>query len=284
MLREMYISWARSPFLRRAASRAYRLPMVGGALRNVTEYLVPSQERTWIQIPSGLGKGLWLKVLPKWEPGYLAGCPEEGMNQVLAEHLRPGDCFYDVGAHIGFYSLIAARVTGQGGRVITFEPDPENAETIQENAARNRFAHVEVFCKAVSDSDGTVRFYQPVHDDFSRMSGMMIVEDLPGIRPSEVHPCPAVSLDTFCSAHREPDLLKIDVEGAEVQVLEGAKRLLARKKPTLIIEVHDQNTVPEVRSMLSGLGYKFQPLLANAGTLSDRHFVASALRSMTVRP
>lgn len=274
MLREMCISFAKHPVLRRAASWAFRVPGVGHGLRQVADSIVPPEERIWIQIPSGTGKGLWLKVLPKWEPGYLTGCAEEGMIEALCRYLRPGNCFYDVGAHIGFYSLIAARLIGPVGHVIAFEPDPDNAEIARENAAKNGFAGVTVVCKAISDRDAIVRFRRSAGDGSSRMSGMVIRENRPGIPESEILSCEAISLDSFSSSHPAPDLAKIDVEGAELQVLEGARSLLKQKKPVLLIEVHDAKNIPAVRSLLSGFGYTLEPLVLNNGQPGSRNFVA----------
>jgi len=284
MLRAMFVYCARHPIFRRAASWAFRLPGIGGGLRKVAESIVPPEERIWIQVPSGIGKGLWLKVLPKWEPGYLAGCAEEGMNEALTRHLKPGDCFYDVGAHIGFYSLIAARLVGPAGHISAFEPDPKNAETLRENASRNGFSAVCVVCAAVSDGDEVVQFRRSGQDGPSRMSGMMVRENLPGTPGSEIFSCSAVSLDSICASHRTPNLVKIDVEGAELRVLDGARSLLGQNKPVLIIEIHDQKDLSAVRSLLSGFGYALEPLKLKAGETGGRHFVACVRSSLSVTP
>ena len=276
MLQELCISCSKHPVFRRVARWGFRIPGVGGGLRNVAEFIVPPDERIWIQVPSGTAKGLWLKVLPRWEPGYLTGCAEEGMNEALCRYLKPGDCFYDVGAHIGFYSLIAARLIGQSGHIVAFEPDPGNAETVRENAAKNGFPGISVVCAAISDRDEVVRFHRSAQDGPSRMSGMLIRENATEIQESEIIPCRAVSLDSFSSRHETPNLVKIDVEGAELQVLEGARSLLRQKQPVLIIEVHDQQTLPSVRSLLSGVGYVVEPIELKKREARARHFVASS--------
>jgi FkbM family methyltransferase len=274
MLRQISLYCAGRPAFRRLAHFAFRIPGVGYGLREAMDSIVPHDQRVWTQIPSGIAKGLWLNVLPKWEPGYLRGVAEEGMNEALARYLKPGSCFYDVGAHIGFYSLIAARLVGKAGRVMAFEPDPDNAQVVQENAAKNDFAQISMFCAAVSDQPGSVRFQRSPCDGASRMSGMLIGDNSPAAQKSEVLSCSAVSLDSFCSSHPAPDLIKIDVEGAEIQVLEGARSLLRQKKPVLIIEVHDERDHPAAQSILSGLGYTLQPLCIRPGATRARNFVA----------
>src|SRR5579862_6267459 len=275
MLREICVACARHPILRRAASRAFRLPVVGGEIRKSLESIVPLDKRLWIQIPSGTAEGLWLKVFPKWEPGYLTGCAEEGMNEALGRYLVPGSCFYDVGAHIGFYSLIAARLVGTAGQVIAFEPDPDNAKSVAENADRNGFRRVSVVCAAVSESDGVVRFRRSGQDGPSRMSGMIVREGLPQTPGADILSCPTVMLDSFCLSRQPPTVIKIDVEGAELQVLAGARALLERQKPIVIIEVHDQKDLPAVRSFLSGLDYSLEPIGPRPGQSQSRNFVAS---------
>ena len=195
------------------------------------------------------------------------------MNEALSRYLRPGGCFYDVGAHIGFYSLLAARLVGQTGAVIAFEPDTDNAEILRQNAARNGL-QICVVSAAVSNQDGTIRFQRSTGDGPSRMSGMVIRDNLPAAKESEIVCCPAVSLDGFSSSHRPPTLVKIDVEGAEIQVLEGARSLLETKKPVLIIEVHHQKDLPAVHSILSGLGYALEPLRLEAAKIGARNYLA----------
>jgi FkbM family methyltransferase len=267
VLQQISLVGARTPSLRRLAHVAFRIPGVGGMLRSTSEAVLPSEKRVWIQVHSGLAKGLWLKVVPKWEPGYLKGCAEEGMNEALSQYLKPGDCFYDVGAHIGFYSLIAARLVGEKGRVLAFEPDPDNAQVVEENACRNNFEQISCVRAAVSSQTGVVRFQRSLHDGPSRMSGMLIRDDIRATTESSVVSCPVVSLDSFCSSRPVPNLIKIDVEGAEIQVLMGARALLKLKKPLLVIEVHDPQDLPPVRSILSALDYSLYPIGA-------RNFVA----------
>src|SRR5579863_8801197 len=155
MLQDTLLYCAGRPAFRRAAHVAFRIPLVGPVLRGVMKHVAPDGQRIWYQIPTGPAEGLWLKLLPKWEPGYIQGAAEGGMNEALSNYLRPGCCFYDVGAHIGFYSLIAARIVGAGGRVVSFEPDAENSRVIQENASKNGFTQIVVIRTAVTDRPGT---------------------------------------------------------------------------------------------------------------------------------
>src|SRR5579862_918889 len=136
-------------WFRPLGERILQVPGVGPALRGITYNLMPKGNRVWIQVPAGPAEGLWLKVEPYLEARYLAGIPEPAALAAIVKHLMTGGCFYDVGAHIGFYSLLAARLVGEAGRVAAFEPDPANFEPLKENTSRNMFSQIEVIGAAV---------------------------------------------------------------------------------------------------------------------------------------
>jgi DNA-binding NarL/FixJ family response regulator len=108
------------------------------------------------------------------------------------------------------------------------------------------------------------------------MSGMVISGTRDAEPGSEVISCEAVSLDAVSASGAAPDLIKIDVEGAEMKVLEGARSLLTRHKPVLIVEVHDERNYPVAQAMLSALGYALQPVWLRPGMTWARNFVAEA--------
>jgi FkbM family methyltransferase len=124
--------------------------------------------------------------------------------------------FYDLGANIGFFSLLAARLVGPSGHVISFEADSEIAVRLRENLARNNFSHATVAQKAVWSETGMVSFVR-VEANISpdRGLGHVSTRNLPTGGGTLVE---AVSLDEFVSLHPAPDFLKCDVEGAEVAV------------------------------------------------------------------
>src|SRR5438046_2678167 len=124
-----------SPF-RTFYTFANRLPFLGSALKNFSRAAIPSDARVWTSIRSGPGKGLWIHLSPRFEMEYLKGDYEAPVERILLSNLRPGTVFYDVGAHIGIFSLIAARNLGAHGSVFVFEPDPTNVRRIKEHASR----------------------------------------------------------------------------------------------------------------------------------------------------
>ncbi|HLM66817.1 MAG TPA: FkbM family methyltransferase, partial [Longimicrobium sp.] len=175
-----------------------RLPIVGGRLRG----------RWWD--PASRGKVLRI----------LNGTYEPEQTRLFEQHIRPGGTVLDVGANVGYYTLLASVLAGDAGRVHAFEPEPRNAEFLRRHAAINRRANVTVRQAAVSDRAGTARF------DFGSGSGTGRLAHAGAI---EVR---TLRLDDYCTEHGlAPTAVKIDVEGAEVAVLEGARGMLERYRP-----------------------------------------------------
>jgi len=152
--------------------------------------------------------------------------------------LHPGMIFYDIGANIGFFSLLAARLVGKEGRVVAFEADPEIAARLREHAARNEFGWITVEEKAVWSEPRTV-FFARTDPTTSPDRGLGHVVPAGTADTIEVT---AISLDNYTETQPLPDFLKCDVEGAEVAVFRGASRLLKEKRPGIICEMHsDEN-------------------------------------------
>jgi len=153
-------------------------------------------------------------------------------NRVMRE-VRPGDRIAEVGAHIGLYSLAFARRAAAGGHVVAFEPEPDNAQTLEANIAVNGWQdRITVVRAAVGDRCASVRFAANFGCESHVLRG-----DEASQSALEV---PMVTLDSYFP-DAKIDLLKIDVEGFEELVLRGGSSLLAdkRRRPRLIlIEVH----------------------------------------------
>ncbi len=147
---------------------------------------------------------------------------------IVEGELKEGDVVLDIGANIGYYTILAARRVGPGGRVFAFEPDPRNFALLQKNLRANRCANVHVERKAVSDCTGTIMLYL---DELNK--GDHAIYDVGGRRSIEVG---AVRLDDYFSDYTgKIDLIKIDVQGAEGRVLRGMPGLLEKNKQVRII-------------------------------------------------
>lgn len=233
------------PWQRRVRS----LPIVGALVGRLSHAASPLGVRTWSTVRRGVLAGARVRVDPRFERFVLQG--EDEFRHVaprFAELLRPAMIVYDVGAHSGLYSLIAARGVAPGGRVYAFEPDPENLERLHEHVAVNGASTVAVVPRAVWSSSTTVRF---VRDDAHALRDQ-------GYVAGEGEGVGAIAIDDFAAEHEPPDVIKIDVEGGEFAVLVGAAQTLARVRPTILCEVHPAGaTAPPapVEELLEGAGY-----------------------------
>jgi FkbM family methyltransferase len=256
-LANLFLRYA-SPF---AALR--RVPIIGDLLSWTGRKLLPRDTLLWIQIQRGPAEGLWIRVNPRTGQNVQQGIGEPQVQHALVDHLRLGMTFYDLGANIGYFSLIAARLVGPTGRVVSFEADPEIAARLRENLARNNFSHARVEQKAVWSGATNVSFSRvDPHTSPDRGLGHVCADS-----SGDTITVEAISLDSYVTPQNSPDFLKCDVEGAEVEVFRGAGRLLAERGTILLVELHS----PENRHALA---QKFLELGYTVRNLDENHVLA----------
>jgi FkbM family methyltransferase len=172
----------------------------------------------------------------------------------LKTYLKQGMVFVDVGANIGSHAINAARLVGASGAVFAFEADPDTYRLLDENIKSNGLRNIVLKQTCVSDHVGTLSFYK--HKDSAKSS---IIDR--GERDSVT--LPSDTLDNLIPANTKIDILKVDVEGAELSVLSGARTVFSdhRRPSIVIIEVFDvrdnQDKSEGIREVLEGYGYKF---------------------------
>jgi FkbM family methyltransferase len=255
--------------LRRFYTFANRFPILGSALRNFSRAAIPSDALVWTSIRSGPGKGLWIHLNPRYEMEYLEGNYEAPVERILLSNLRPGTVFYDVGAHIGVFSLIAARNLGAQGSVFVFEPDPSNVRRIKEHASRNQLDAIQIIPKAVCSTVGRLRFQRASFQ--SSMNRGVLVEDTAAAEESTIE-VESITLDAVAREHDLPSLIKIDVEGSEAAVLGGSEEVFRSAKPLLVCEIHHEQASSDVTRWLLARGYVCQWL--ESSTKFPRHLFA----------
>lgn len=248
-------------FLRYASPLAGlgRMPLLGSFVHWASGKLVPRDSLAWVQIQNGPGKGLWLRLNPRTGGSYFQGHGEPQVQIAMQRHVRPGMTFYDIGANIGFFSLLAARMVGAEGRVVAFEADPEVAERLREHVARNQFSIISVEQKAVWSETGAVFFARTdprVSPD--RGLGHVVGSSAPGAAQFQ-----GIALDDFVQTSRAPDFMKCDAEGAEVEVFAGAQRLLKENRPILLCEMHSEENRRKLLKEFASLGYSCEALDEN---------------------
>jgi FkbM family methyltransferase len=151
--------------------------------------------------------------------------------QFVQQYLRPGDAFLDIGANIGHYTLLACSIVGQTGHVSAFEPVPQTVERLKENIAHNTLDQVKVYPMVVGLVDGNIDF-TVVQDSVSHITAS---SDSPRSTKIQV---PCRRLDGVVE-DRPYAMAKIDVEGAELEVLKGASKLLSKQNPpVLMLEIN----------------------------------------------
>lgn len=181
------------------------------------------------------------------------GAYEPMQTELFKSCLVPGMVFADVGAHVGYYSMIAAKALGIDGRVFSFEPRGYSCELFLKNLRENGFSNVQLVRSAVTDSDGSVGFYTDS------------VYNIHGLSPEKENRVAAVSLSSFFSSRGIPavDVVKMDIEGGEYLALEGMKSLLlASPDPKVFLEFNPQFyekfggvTVPDFWAKLRECGF-----------------------------
>ena len=214
------------------------------------------QSRTW-KIEDGEGAGLKLHLPQNLE--FIFGTSELPVQRELAGQIEPGDVVYDIGANVGFFSLIAARLAGSTGRVFSFEPVAENATSIRQNVTLNRLESVQLFEVAVGAKSETAELLLTDWDGGSTLSNSAVRPSKPVSRRT----IRVVALDDFIRAEglRLPNFVKIDVEGVEFEVLQGMSDTIAESRPFLLYEIDDGDKASferrwkELDDHVAALGY-----------------------------
>lgn len=204
--------------------------------------------------PEGLRMQLdaqeWLQI------SLLAGEEQEPRTIALQKRLlRPGDVSIDVGAHVGFHALVAARCVGPTGQVIAVEPQPYNADRVLTNSALNGLENIVVVVAAAGAAPGSIELNNQKPSDKARLTALGAgVSDLPA--RFEV---PLITLDQLAQRRGLTGvrLLKIDVEGYEAEVLAGAAQMLRVTDHVIFEWLPDSDPAERSRIVeaLSGAGF-----------------------------
>lgn len=216
----------------------------------------------WATIPAGRGAGL--RFHPgESNPAYALGTNEAPVQDALAQRLKPGDVFFDIGANVGFFTVIGARLVGADGMVYAFEPLPENVQRTRANVQANRFSNVQILEAAVSDHSGNGELMVAEYVGGSALSSVEHPPDVKGVLPVRL-----VTIDELVAKNevRAPQVVKIDVEGAEIEVLRGMSITLESYHPFVIFEIDDRvqdaydRKYNQCLAFLAQHGYRVLPL------------------------
>lgn len=171
---------------------------------------------------------------------FCFGTWEQHLVQIIAAAVKPGDVCVDVGAHKGFMTLYLAKAVGSGGQVIAFEPDPRAMEALRSNVQRNGFEQVRLYSCALGDCEASCQFalYQQLgwSSRFPNDTAKPAVASTISVRARRLDDIIA-EMSVAPETHRI-SFVKIDAEGSEPLILQGAYETLRRFRPTVHIEVN----------------------------------------------
>lgn len=200
----------------------------------------------YVDLRSAVGRGIF--ATGKFDPAVFLP---------IAEVLVPGDTFLDVGANVGYYSMLALDAIGPKGRIHAFEIDPRPLKCLRKTIERFELGNLLLHETAAGEKEGVLNF--TMREDCGNSS---LTTDPSGIK------VPVCRIDDVVKQTRDSVIraIKIDIEGAELPALRGASSLLAAHHPLLVIECDDElqasfgYQTPELIDFLDNLGYSVSPL------------------------
>jgi FkbM family methyltransferase len=178
------------------------------------------------------------------------GIHEVGKKKLFEKTIMPGSIVYDIGANVGIYTIISSILCGEDGMVYAFEPIPHNLQYLKKHVDLNYLSNVTVVGAAVSNINGKINFLDNGDHCTSHISGEGDIE------------VESISLDYFIfeKQNSPPNYLKIDVEGAEDLVIEGARKTITQYKPEIFLATHGIEKDQNCREQLKSMKYKIIPI------------------------
>lgn len=232
-------------------SRVKNLPLAGAVLRRLVNKRLNG--RPFVHsVDAGPAKGITFELTLPEDKGIWTGNYEPAFAGRLAAEMRPGMVGYDVGAWHGYFCGIM--LAGGASKVIAFEPLPANRERLKRLVELNRHHDLVIEPVALGDREGKADLFQMAATSMAKLndSPFQPEHNTGGAISVEIK-----TLDGMLArgALPPPDIIKIDVEGAEGMVLKGAERTLATAKPIILAEIHSARLMREVKALLERHGY-----------------------------
>lgn len=237
-----------------AKQALYRIPPLARLIRASLSRAAP-QGLSRVRVAAGALQGMELLLDLQEEKDYWLGTYEPELQVAIAELVQPGLVAYDVGANIGYISLMLAQAVGESGQVFAFEALLANLERLQTHLEWNRVAHrIKVIHAAVVDASRPVEFL------LGPSGGMGKAQGSPGRQKgySGSILVPGLSLDDFVyvQGHPAPQVVKMDIEGGEVLALPGMRRILSQAQPLILLEIHGPEAAKVAWEELTTAGYR----------------------------
>jgi FkbM family methyltransferase len=228
---------------------------LGRALRAPLK-LIP--EGTVVRVLQGPLRGArW--IVGSSTAGCWLGSYELSKVRLFASTIQSGMTVFDIGAHAGYYTLIASKLVGGSGHVVAFEPAPRNLRYLRRHLSLNQVSNVSVLEVAVSDRAGVGRFDVGAESSLGRLD------------PAGTLDVRTITLDELVTRGSvpTPHVLKLDIEGAESDALVGAAAILREVRPDIFLATHGSMVHDSCLSILSRSGYSVEALEQRDPTFSD---------------
>jgi FkbM family methyltransferase len=240
----------------------YNHPAISNVIRKGLNRTVP-EGFTEVTIAAGYLEGMRMLLNLQVEKDYWLGTYEPQLQETIEDLTQRSQVFYDIGANIGYMTLLSAKCVGFEGHVFTFEALPANLERLRRNIDLNAFEkQVTVVPAVVTNHTGETRFLLGPSHGTGKADG---AAGRSSIDYHEAIALDVISIDDFIykSGNPEPDIIKIDIEGSEVLALPGMSRLLHDRKPILLIELHGPEAAKASWEFLRNEGYRICRMTKN---------------------
>jgi FkbM family methyltransferase len=249
-----------------------RVPLVGALQRWVTSAALDG--RPFVHLSdAGPARGMRFLVQLPEDKSIWTGTYEADFAAAVAAGVRPGAVCYDIGGWHGYFAAIMA---AQGAAAVhVFEPMPGNADRIARLAALNPGVTIHLHRMAVGDGDGEVELRLMPESSMAKIADSPFQ---PEMTAAEAIRVPLARLDTLVAAGSvpPPDLIKLDIEGAELMALRGALDVLGRHRPVIFAEAHSAALLADCEHLLAAAGYRIDRIAGTAAAGGPVHIRATA--------
>ncbi len=215
---------------------------------------MPREHQQLIRLEA-FGFAYYVEMVSPLYSYYAKRLYEPGVSRLLNRLLEGGNTFIDVGAHVGYHTFLAAGLVGNRGKVIAFEPDPASADLLRRGRDVNGFKNIVLEEVAAGSADQQAIFHLMESGLSSLLHPRVRVDEVLGSFHQETS-CRTIDLDKYCFLNSlHPTCIKIDVEGAEKDVVMGLQKTICDYHPYLIVDLHGL-TNDEIVFQLQQCGYE----------------------------
>lgn len=245
-----------------------RQPVKNLVLDSMTRVWGDSQGRVTLPVLAGPGRGLRFSfdLSRRIEAAYVTGRYDIAQVTTFAKIVKPGMVVWDIGTYLGFYTAVASRLVGPAGRVVAFEPDPENLERARHNVELNSLTNVDFVEAAIGEPVAHVTLIRTRNTN-SHIAGAFVGRDRADYstrmpKHHETIRARCLSLDEayLDPSIPRPDVIKLDIEGAEQFALKHVDRLAAEVGPIIMLELHNPECDAVAWEFSQRTGYRLRSL------------------------